>query len=102
METVHYSVHFNERLEMTKFLTITETRRQLLDLPDQLTDEPIVITKHGKPTMVALGYEQFESLMETLAVLSDPDLMATLRQSIAQAESGETISLDDAILRLGF
>jgi antitoxin YefM len=85
---------------MTRFLTITETRKQLLDLPDQLNDEPLIITKHGKPAMVALGYEQFESLMETLEVLSDPDLMATLRQSMTQANQGQTISLDDAIARL--
>ncbi len=85
---------------MTRFLTITETRKQLLDLPDQLNDEPLIITKHGKPAMVALGYEQFESLMETLEVLSDPDLMATLKQSMTQADQGQTISLDDAIARL--
>jgi antitoxin YefM len=85
---------------MTRFLTITETRKQLLDLPDQLNDEPLIITKHGKPAMVALGYEQFESLMETLEVLSDPHLMATLRQSMTQADRGQTISLDDAIARL--
>jgi antitoxin YefM len=85
---------------MTRFLTITETRKQLLDLPDQLNDEPLIITKHGKPAMVALGYEQFESLMETLEVLSDPDLMATLRQSMTQADQGQTISLDDAIAHL--
>lgn len=87
---------------MTRFLTITETRKQLLELPEQLEDEPIIITKHGKPTMVALGYEQFESLMETLEVLSDPELMATLRQSMIQAQNGETIALDDAIANLGF
>jgi antitoxin YefM len=86
---------------MPRFLTITETRKQLLDLPDQLLDEPVIITKHGKPAMVALGYEQFESLMETLEILSDPDLMTTLRPSIAQAETDDTISLEDAITRLG-
>lgn len=86
---------------MPKFLTITETRKQLLNLPEQLTDEPVIITKHGKPAMVALGYEQFESLMETLEVLSDPELMNTLRQSIAQADHGETITLEDAIAQLG-
>jgi antitoxin YefM len=86
---------------MPRFLTITETRKQLLDLPDQLKDEPVIITKHGKPAMVALDYDQFESLMETIDLLSDPDLMATLRQSMAQAERGETISLDHAIARLG-
>ncbi|MGR3277264.1 type II toxin-antitoxin system Phd/YefM family antitoxin [Acaryochloris marina NIES-2412] len=86
---------------MPKFLTITETRKQLLNLPEQLTDEPVIITKHGKPAMVALGYEQFESIMETLEVLSDPELMNVLRQSLAQAEQGETVALEDAIARLG-
>ena len=86
---------------MPKFLTITETRKQLLNLPEQLTDEPVIITKHGKPAMVALGYEQFESIMETLDVLSDPELMNILRQSLAQADQGETVALDDAIARLG-
>lgn len=86
---------------MPKFLTITETRKQLLNLPEQLTDEPVIITKHGKPAMVALGYEQFESIMETLEVLSDPELMNILRQSLAQAEQGETVALEDAIARLG-
>ena len=86
---------------MAKFLTITETRKQLLNLPEQLTDEPIIITKHGKPAMVALGYEQFESIMETLEVLSDPELMDILRQSLTQADQGETVALDDAIARLG-
>ncbi|ABW27741.1 type II toxin-antitoxin system Phd/YefM family antitoxin [Acaryochloris marina] len=86
---------------MPKFLTITETRKQLLTLPEQLTDEPVIITKHGKPAMVALGYEQFESIMETLEVLSDPELMNILRQSLAQADQGETLALEDAIAKLG-
>ncbi|BDM83277.1 prevent-host-death protein (plasmid) [Acaryochloris marina MBIC10699] len=86
---------------MPKFLTITETRKQLLNLPEQLTDEPVIITKHGKPAMVALGYEQFESIMETLEVLSDSELMDILRQSLTQADQGETVALDDAIARLG-
>ncbi|KAI9129203.1 type II toxin-antitoxin system Phd/YefM family antitoxin [Acaryochloris sp. CCMEE 5410] len=87
---------------MPKFLTITETRKQLLNLPELLTDEPVIITKHGKPAMVALGYEQFESIMETLEVLSDPELMNILRQSLTQADQGETVALEDAIARLGF
>jgi antitoxin YefM len=86
---------------MTRFLTITETRKQLFDLPDQLVNGPIVITKHGKPAMVALGYEQYESLLETLEILSDPNLMPKLRESIAQANAGETVSLEEAITHLG-
>ena len=47
---------------MTKYLTITEARKQPLDLPDQLTDEPTIITKQGKPVMVTTSYDQMESL----------------------------------------
>lgn len=86
---------------MPKYLTITETRRQLLELPEQLTDEPVIITKHGKPAMVAISYGQFESMMETLEILSDPEFAAQLRQSIAQAQRGETLSLEEAKARLG-
>jgi PHD/YefM family antitoxin component YafN of YafNO toxin-antitoxin module len=86
---------------MTRFLTITETRKQLLALSDQLADEPIVITKHGKPVMVALGYEQYESLLETLEILSHPNLMSKLQESIAQADTGQTVSLEEAIMHLG-
>lgn len=86
---------------MPKYLSITEARRQLLDLPDELKDEPVIITKHGKPVMVTLSFEQFESLLETLAILSDPEFSNQLQESIAQAERGETISWEEAKAKLG-
>ncbi|MBD1929865.1 type II toxin-antitoxin system Phd/YefM family antitoxin [Trichocoleus sp. FACHB-90] len=86
---------------MPKYLTITEARRQLLELPDELTDEPVIITKHGKPVMAALSYEQFESLMETLEILSDREFANRLQESIAQAERGETVSWKEAKAKLG-
>ncbi|MBW4633773.1 MAG: type II toxin-antitoxin system Phd/YefM family antitoxin [Iphinoe sp. HA4291-MV1] len=76
---------------MPKYLTITEAQQQLLNLPDELKDEPVIITKHGKPVMAALSFDQFESLMETLSVLSDHEFIHQLQESIAQAERGETI-----------
>ncbi|MEH2389260.1 MAG: type II toxin-antitoxin system Phd/YefM family antitoxin [Nostoc sp.] len=66
---------------MPKYLSITEARRQLLDLPDELKDEPVIITKHGKPVMAALSFDQFESLLETLAILSDREFAHQLRES---------------------
>lgn len=85
---------------MTRFLTISEARKQLLDMPDTLQDEPVVITRHGKPVMAALSYEQFESLNETLELLNEPALMAELRESVQQAERGERLSLAEVRARL--
>lgn len=86
---------------MLKYLTITQARRQLLELPDELKDEPVIITKHGKPVMAALSFEQFESLLETLAILSDREFAHQLQKSISQEEREETISWKEAKAQLG-
>lgn len=86
---------------MPKYLTITEAQQQLQDLPDELGDQPVIITKHGKPVMAALSYEQFESLLETLDILCDSEFSHLLKESIAQAERGETISWEEAKTQLG-
>jgi prevent-host-death family protein len=86
---------------MTKYLPITEARQKLLELPDEIIDEPVIITKHGKPVMAAMSYEQFESLQETLSILSDATFARRLQESITQAEKGETLSWEDAKRQLG-
>ena len=44
--------------------------------------------------MITFGVEQFESLMETMELISDKDFMTELKQGIQEAEQGETISLE--------
>ncbi|MBD1805698.1 type II toxin-antitoxin system Phd/YefM family antitoxin [Microcoleus sp. FACHB-SPT15] len=87
---------------MPKYLTMTEAQQQLPELPDMLAVEPVIITKDGKPVMVALSLQQFESLLETLDILSDREFMAQLREGIQQADAGETISLEQLKAELGF
>lgn len=86
---------------MPKYLTITEARQKLLELPEQLTEEPVIITKHGKPVMTAMSYQQFESLLETLSILSDAQFTKQLKDSIIQGERGETINWEEAKAKLG-
>jgi antitoxin YefM len=85
---------------MPKRLTLTEAQQQMLNLPDELTDEPILITKDGEPVMAAMSYEHLTSLLETLEILSDAEFAEKLRESIAQADRGETISWEDAQKKL--
>jgi len=87
---------------MSKYLTITEAQQQLPDLPDKLAREPAIITKDGTPVMIAMSCEQFESLLETIEILSDRELMAQLQEGIRQADAGETISLEAVKAKLGF
>ena len=87
---------------MAKYLTITEARKQLLGLPDKLTDEPIIITKHGKPVMVTISYEQMESLLETLEILGDKEFSTQLKEGIQQDKEGKTVSWSEARAKLGW
>lgn len=87
---------------MAKYLTITEARKKLLGLPDQLTDEPIIITKHGKPVMVTISYEQMESLLETLEILADQEFSSQLKEGIQQDREGKTVSWSEAKAKLGW
>ena len=80
---------------MPKYLTIAEAQKQLAELSNQLTDEPAIITKDGKPVMITFGVEQFESLIETIEIISDREFMTELKQGIKQIEQGETITLKE-------
>lgn len=86
---------------MAKYLTITEARQNFLNLPDELIDEPIIITKHGQPVMVTVSYEQMESLLETLEILADEEFSSQLSTSIKQNKAGERVSWKEAKEQLG-
>jgi antitoxin YefM len=91
--------------QMAHNLSMSEAREQLTRLPDKFDKEgetrAITVTRHGKPVLAVLPYELYESIMETLDVMGDPELMADLRQSIREIEQGSTISVDDLDRALG-
>ena len=86
---------------MPNYLTITEAQQQP-ELSDKLTVEPAIITKDGKPVMIAMSLQQFESLLETVEILSDQELVAQLREGIRQADAGEALNLEQLKIELGF
>jgi prevent-host-death family protein len=90
---------------MPKSLTITETRAKLLDLADSLSKDvekgTVAITRHGEPVLALMPWELYESLVETLEILSDEELMQNLRKSIQQAQKGKLIPLETVEDRLG-
>jgi len=86
---------------MPKQLTIAQAQQQLLSLPSELTDEPIIITQDGVPVIAALSYAHLTALLETLDILTDSEFVKKLRQSISQAEQGQTISWETAKAQIG-
>ena len=58
------------------------------------TESNFVVSEHGRPEAVILPYDEYESLVETLNILSDPDTMAVLEESEADIRAGRLVDLD--------
>src|SRR3954454_11954620 len=59
------------------------------------THERVIVTKNGSPVAVILAVEDYESLLETLEVLSDPAAVADVRDAQARMADGESFGEDD-------
>ena len=59
------------------------------------THERFEITRNGARVAVLLSAEDYDSLIETVDILSDPHEVAALRTAIAVLEAGDVSSADD-------
>ncbi|MBI3020973.1 MAG: type II toxin-antitoxin system Phd/YefM family antitoxin [Candidatus Omnitrophica bacterium] len=86
-----------------KDLPITEARHELTSLPDKLSEahETVTVTRRGKPVLAILPWEEYEALAETLDIMADEDLMASLRQGVKEMKQGKLIPWERAKRKLG-
>jgi antitoxin YefM len=84
----------------------TEALRTVKDRFSEYVDrverehERIVVTKNGRPAVVLISTEDLDSLEETIAVLSDPEAMAGLREGDAAVARGDVVQGVDAVRAL--
>ena len=80
---------------MTQTMPIIEARNKLTTLPEEFQKDPrlgaVEVTRRGKPVLAILPWELYESLLETMEIMSDEKLIKSLRKSIQQAKEGQLI-----------
>jgi antitoxin YefM len=85
---------------MTKTMPIIEARKKLTSLPEDFEDEKetdvIAVTRRGKPVLAVMPWELYETVAETLEVLSDENLMKDLRRSIKEMQEGKLVPWEKA------
>lgn len=95
---------------MTRILVMSETfplsyvKAHLSEIVDlvESAQERVTITRNGKASAVILHPDDLESLEETLAIMSDPELMAGIREAEAEHAAGKFVTLDELKDQLGF
>ena len=58
------------------------------------THERVVVTKNGSPVAVILAVDDYESLMETLEILSDRSAVAEIHEAEKQMATGQVFGED--------
>ena len=75
---------------MTRTLPVTEARQRLPALVSRMRRllDRVVITRNGKPEAVMLSFDEFESWVETLELLSNPESANGIREGLKDLAAG--------------
>lgn len=77
-------------------VTATEARKTFFELIKQTNQQhELIEVQHKSGNAVIMSAEDYESLQETLHLLSQPDFKQKFNQSVLEADSGETESFEE-------
>ncbi len=80
---------------MSDTYSIMEARQNLTKFPDEFEKHPeknaVTVTRRGKPVLALLSWELYEAIMETLGVLSDPEMTESLKSGLRDIKKGKVI-----------
>jgi antitoxin YefM len=90
-------------LAMADTLPLAAVKDRFSEIVDRVNKQHdrVIVTRNGVPVVVVVSVEEFESLEETLEILSDRDTVAALHESDQQIAEGldEVITEDNARAR---
>ena len=78
-------------------VTATEAKTTFLELLRGVAErgEAVRITRNGKPSGVLVSVEDWESLLETVSILSDATAMGKIARARRELENGMVLEHDD-------
>ncbi|MCY3691250.1 MAG: type II toxin-antitoxin system Phd/YefM family antitoxin [Chloroflexota bacterium] len=87
----------------TEQMPIVKARAMLTQLPEILSEESraLALTRHGKPVLALMPWDLFMSIIDTVEIMGDPELMASLRSGIRDLQEGNVASIDEVKAELG-
>jgi antitoxin YefM len=79
-------------------MSATDARREFFDLVKRATKgHRVYRIRHRKGSAVLMSEDDYESLLESLELLTIPGFRASMKRSVAQMNRGDTLSLTEVL-----
>jgi antitoxin YefM len=84
---------------MSETVPFSDAKAHLSELADRVEREHqrVLVTRNGRPSFVLVSPDDLESLEETLEILRDPELVASIERSRREAKEGGQLRLADQL-----
>ncbi len=84
-------------MDPKRTLPISEARKRIFDIAEDVQKPGVyyTLTEKGVPKVVLLSYEEYDSLMENLEILSDPKVLQRIKKAEEEFEKGEYVTLEE-------
>ena len=82
---------------MTRYMTATQARKMFFKML-KIASKPgsaVTIIHQGQPTVTMMSTEELDGWMETMDIMSDPQLMKDIREGADDAKAGRVIQFED-------
>jgi antitoxin YefM len=78
-------------------LPLSHVKAHLSEITDRVEGQQdrVVVTRKGRPAAVLVSPDDLEGLEETLAAMSDPDLMEKIRAGEEAVAAGDAVTLQE-------
>jgi len=78
-------------------LPLAEARNRLSKIVDEVerTHDAVTITRNGRPSVVVISVDDYESMTETFALLDSPEEQRRLREAEDSLEAGDLTTADE-------
>ena len=81
-----------------KVLPLSEVKTKLSELLDVVDrrDEPITITRNGKPIAIIVSKDEYDGWQETVEILHDPQFLKEIRDGVRRlARTKKRYTIDE-------
>lgn len=89
---------------MSDSYPLSHVKAHLSEILDRVesAQERVTVTRNGRAVAVLIHPDDLESLEETLAIMSDPELMAGIKEAEAAHNAGDFVTLEELKKQLNF